>query len=112
MLKIIFFTIFCFFAVLGAITAFVFFYLKLCAPRERDRVFVISFCSTGGYVLEVKWLISVLTLLGVNDRVIFNVICGQMSEAEKREFRSVFGHMKNVFLDETHIKNGNIAENP
>ena len=96
MLKILIFITFTFFFVLGVLTAFVFVYLKLCAPADRNRIFEISFYPAGAYVLELKWLITVLSLFGVTDRTVFTVYCDEMSDSEKQEFTSVFGAYKNV----------------
>ena len=100
MLKILIFTAVLLFAVFGAIAAFVLIYLKFCSPRENDGFFVISFYAAGSYILELKWLTTVFSFFGVNERVIFNVLDEGMSEEKRCEFMAVFGERKNIFLDE------------
>ncbi len=100
MLEIFAFAVLTFFFALGAVTAFVFCYLRFCSPSERDRIFEISFSATGSYILELKWLICVFTLFGVNDRIRFRLTCEKMTDEQKREFSSVFSGYRNVFIDE------------
>ena len=110
MLKILIFITLTFFFVLGVLTAFVFVYLKFCAPADKNRIFEISFYPAGAYVLELKWLITVLSLFGVNDRIVFKVYCDEMSDGERQEFRSVFGSYKNVSAAENGGKSEKSAK--
>lgn len=100
MLKIFFFVTVTFFFVTGLITAFVFIYLRLCAPTDKSRIFEIYFYPTGSYILELKWLITVFSLFGVSDRIALIVDGEGLGESEKRELRAVFGSCKNVILKE------------